>query len=418
MTPADPAPVLRPPVLDTPSPAELIAALDALPGRDALMPVLDALPDARLVGGAVRDILAGRPSADLDLGTPSPPEDTMRRAVAAGLKAVPTGLAHGTVTIVSAGRPVEVTTLRRDVQTDGRHAVVAWTESWTEDAGRRDFTINAMSLGRDGVLHDPFGGVRDLRERRVRFVGEAARRIEEDALRILRFFRFHARFGGSVPDAEAVAAIATGAAGLDRLSAERVQAELFRLLRLPDPAGAVTLMHELGVLDRVLPGVGDPAPLARLVALGAPADPVLRLAALAGTESAAAARRLKLSNADAVRLAGLAEPGTLRPDAGDAELRRSLAGREPALLIDRTWLAQAGDRNGPADWAALRRQLADTPRPVFSVSGRDAVAAGIRAGPEVGRALAAVHDWWLSEGCRPDREDCVRKLEAFAAAMG
>ena len=259
-----------------------MSALRALLDDPDLAPVLAALPQARLVGGAVRDALAGLPVADIDIATPEPPETSMARLAEAGLRVVPTGLAHGTVTAVSNHRPFEITTLRRDVATDGRHAQVVWTDDWRADAARRDFTINALSLDRDGGLHDFFGGQADLAAGRVRFVGEAGQRIAEDYLRVLRFFRFYARYGHGAPDGAAVGAIAASVDGLAMLSAERVWSEIKRILAAPDPVPSLGLMEQLGVLAAVLPEGGDLARLAALVARGAPADPLLRMAASAG----------------------------------------------------------------------------------------------------------------------------------------
>jgi poly(A) polymerase len=376
----------------------------------ALRAVLAALPGARLVGGCVRDALAGRPVADLDLATPEPPEVVARRLAEAGLRAVPTGLEHGTVTAVSGGRGFEVTTLRRDVETDGRHAQVAWTDDWREDAARRDFTINAMSLRpadaeRAEVL-DYFGGVEDLRAGRVRFVGEAGRRVAEDYLRVLRFFRFQARYGRGEPDAEAVAAVRAGASGIGRLSPERVWSELKRVLATPDPAASVALMAELGVLERVLPEGAAPRRLAALVAGGAPADPVLRLAALLDGDPAALAERLRLSGEEGERLAALRRGPVPTPDLDDDALRRLLADEPAEMLIDRAWLAGA---DAPA-WHGLRARLAATVRPSFPLAGRDALALGAKPGPAIGRALAAVRAWWMAGGCRADRAACLDEL--------
>jgi poly(A) polymerase/tRNA nucleotidyltransferase (CCA-adding enzyme) len=369
-----------------------------------LAPVLAALPQARLVGGVVRDALAGRPVEDVDLATPDPPAETLRKLRAAGLRVVPTGLAHGTVTVVSNHRPFEVTTLRRDVSTDGRHAEVAWTEDWRQDAARRDFTINAMSLDRDGVLHDFFGGKADLHAGRVRFVGDAATRIAEDYLRVLRFFRFFARYGQGEPDAAAVAAIATAIPGLAILSAERVWSELKRILAAPDPKGAVALMDRLGVLAAVLPEGADPAGLAALVARGAPPDPLLRLAALLTGDPAPVARRLKFSTAEEVRLAALrAAPAP----AGDAAaLRRALAEDEPEIVAGRIWLADRAAEARDRMLAAVTGMA----RPVFPLEGRDALALGARPGPAVGTALRAVRAWWLEGGCVADAAACRARL--------
>jgi poly(A) polymerase/tRNA nucleotidyltransferase (CCA-adding enzyme) len=371
-----------------------------------LAPVLAALPQARLVGGVVRDALAGRPVADVDLATPDPPAETLRKLQAAGLRVVPTGLAHGTVTAVSNHRPFEVTTLRRDVRTDGRHAEVAWTEDWRQDAARRDFTINAMSLDRDGVLHDYFNGAADLREGRVRFVGDAATRIAEDYLRVLRFFRFFARYASGAPDAAAIAAIAGAIPGLAILSAERVWSELKRILAAPDPVAAVALMDQLGVLSSVLPEGADPAALAALVARGAPADPLLRLAALLTGDPAAVAHRLKLSTAETVRLAALrAAPA---PAPGPPALRRALAEDEPDIVMGRLWLAGMP----AADRAGALSAMAEMARPVFPLEGRDALALGARPGASVGTALRQVRAWWMEGGCVADASACRARLAA------
>ena len=313
--------------------------------RDDIRAVLDALPGARLVGGCVRDALAGRPVADVDLATPDPPEEVARRLQGAGLRAVPTGLQHGTITAVSGHRGFEVTTLRRDVDTDGRHARVAWTEDWREDAARRDFTMNAMSMLPDGTVHDYFGGLDDLRAGRVRFVGEAAARIAEDYLRVLRFFRFHARYDRGVPDPSALAALRAGVPGLARLSPERVWSELKRILATPDPCGSIVLMGELGVLPALLPGA-VPDGLLRLVASGAPADPLLRFAALCLGMAEAMAERLRMSAAERDRLLALSGPAP-HPSMDDDALRRGKPtvrvayDEATALLVGDTLQAQA-----------------------------------------------------------------------------
>jgi poly(A) polymerase/tRNA nucleotidyltransferase (CCA-adding enzyme) len=288
------------------------------------------------------------------------------------------------------------------VATDGRHAVVAFTDDWRADAARRDFTINAMSMTRDGAVADYFGGRDDLAAGIVRFVGDPATRIAEDALRILRFFRFQARYGRGAPDAAALAAIAGGLAGLAILSAERVWSELSRILAAPDPAGAVALMARLGVLGAVLPDGADAAALARLVAGGAPADPVLRLAALSTGDVEAVAARLRLSGAERDRLAALrgAPPSA---DADDAALRRALADTPADVLIGRAWLAGPG-------WAALRDRLAALPRPVFPLEGRDVLALGVSEGPRVGALLRTVRQWWLDGGCVADAAACRAEL--------
>ncbi len=388
--------------------------LDPPPFADdrALAAVWNAVPQARIVGGAVRDAVAGLPVADIDLASPLPPDMAASALTAAGLRVVPTGLAHGTVTAVSDGRGFEVTTLRRDVQTDGRHAIVAFTNDWQQDALRRDFTINAMSMTRDGQVFDYFGGLADLRDGRVRFVGDPAARIEEDYLRILRFFRFYARYGRTPPDGATLAALQAGIAGLHHLSIERVWAELIRILRAPDPVQAVALMAQLGILAAALPELGAPERLEALRDSGAPADPILRLAAMLTGDAAAFAERLKLSNEDRDRLIRLRTVPTPVPADDDATLRRLLADFPRADLIGRTWLT------GGTQGDVLRQRLAGMPQPAFPLEGRDVLALGIPPGPRVGLLLHAVRAWWLSTGCIADRAACEAELARRACAAG
>ena len=372
----------------------------------ALASVLAAVPDARVVGGAVRDALTGRPVADIDLATPGEPESVIAALGRAGIRAVPTGLDHGTVTAVVEGRGFEITTLRRDVETDGRHAVVAFTADWRADAARRDFTINAMSMAQNASVFDYFGGIADLKAGRVRFVGDPATRIAEDYLRILRFFRFAARYGDSPPDPTTRAALAEAAPHLGRLSPERIWSELVRILEAPQPARVVELMAELGVLERVIPEGFALAPVKRLLACSSPADPLLRLAALLAGDPEAFADRLRLSGAERERLAALKRPPVPAPSDDDAALRRMLAEEPAALLIDRTWLAGTDD---PA-WAALRARIAAMPRPVFPLEGRDVLALGLPPGPRVGALLRDVRAWWLHGGCVADASACRAEL--------
>ena len=410
----------------------------------AVAAVLSALPGARAVGGCVRDALAGRASADIDVAAPFPPEDIAERLRAAGLKVFETGLAHGTVTAVKDRLPVEVTALRRDVLTDGRHAVVAWTTDWEEDAARRDFTINAMSMAPDGTVFDYFGGRADLAAGLVRFVGDADTRLAEDYLRALRFFRFQARYGRGAPDAAAVAAIRRAVPGLPRLSAERVWMELKRILAVPDPLAALALMAETGVLGAVLPEAASPGLLAGLVASGAPAEPVLRLAGLLAQADQAAmqtavgslARRLRLSGDETALLNALAGgfegPGPnvfrLAPALDAADLRRMLAQADRhwrgvdarALLLARSWLAEALPRaawsapdawtDDRAAWAGLRARIAAEAVPAFPLAGRDALALGLPPGPGIGALLDALRDWWIARGCADDRDASLAEL--------
>ena len=367
-----------------------------VPGMEAIWAVL---PEARVVGGAVRDMLAGCAVADVDFASPLSPDEVMARAKKVGLKAIPTGLAHGTVTLVVAGRGFEVTTLRRDVETDGRHARVVFTNDWQEDAARRDFTFNAMSCTQDGEVFDYFGGRDDLSAGIVRFVGVPDERITEDYLRILRFFRFFARYGRSTPERGVLSALSAGKHGLLALSPERIWDEIKKILSSPAPLKAVELMHETGVLELVLPGA-QPARLAALLAKNAPVDPLLRMAALTDEDLAG---RLRLSGAEAQALAAWRVPMALTPSDDDAVLRRALAETSCDVLVARSWLQEDDDEA----WSGLRARLASLPCPVFPVQGRDLIALGLEPGPRLGQRLAAIRRWWMEGGCVADRTACL-----------
>ena len=416
-------------------PADRIALPDVL-RHGAAAAVLAALPGARAVGGAVRDTLAGLPVQDVDVAAPLPPEAISARLRAAGLKVFDTGLSHGTVTAVLDHQPVEVTALRRDVVTDGRHAEVAWTTDWREDAERRDFTINALSLAPDGSLFDYFGGREDLRRGIVRFVGDPATRLREDYLRILRFFRFHTRYGRGMPDAAAVAAIRDAVPGLARLSVERVWSELKRILGARDASPACTLMEQTGVLPAILPGAA--AAGLRALPPEAPADPILRLAALHlpdGREALKALpRALKFSTEEARALDATA--GAHLPEDGQAILgvklwmtdraiaqslyrlaRRFGAEEARAALLRRCWLAQAlAPEDDPRPREFVRHRIAQAPVPCFPLLGRDAVESGVAPGPQIGRLLADVESWWDSQGFAPDRDACLAELRRRIAS--
>jgi poly(A) polymerase len=371
--------------------------------RDAaLSRVLAALPEARIVGGAVRDTLAGMAVADVDLATPQQPPAVRQALQDAGIRVITTGIAHGTVTAVIDGRRIEITTLRRDVKADGRHATVAFTDDWRVDAARRDFTINAMSMTANGAVFDYFGGVRDLSAGVVRFVGDPAQRIAEDYLRILRYFRFFARYGAVPPEPPVQTAILNAVPGMARLSAERVWSEILRILSAPDPTAAVALMAELGVLQAVMPEGTDPRQLVRLRDAGAPVDALLRVAALVPGDLTHLADRLRLSWAERQRLRALGSAPSLRPDATDDDLRRALADIDRTILISRTWLDGARD---PA-WAQLRQRLTDMPRPRFPLKGKDILALGLTPDASVGALLRAARAWWLAGGCRADARAC------------
>ena len=358
--------------------------------------------ETRFVGGCVRDTLLGIEVSDVDLATRLPPLEVVRRLERAKIKAVPTGLAHGTITAVAGGVPVEVTTLRRDVSTDGRRATVAFTEDWREDAARRDFTINALSADpASGEVFDYFAGIADLEARRVRFIGEPLQRIAEDHLRILRFFRFHARFGRGAPDSAALEACAARANDLMALSRERIADELLKLLGLADPAPTARLMIARGILKPVLPEIESADRLAALVeaeqSAGIAPEAVRRLAALlpADPETAAAvAARLRLSKRRARRLVSAAQPAL------DA----------PELLAYRIGTAEAIDRfllAGPPlpDLQALEHWK----RPRLAVGGGDLIAMGLEAGPAVAATLQAVERDWAAGGFSDDKSE-VRAL--------
>ncbi len=385
--------------------------LKHLPDRTGLDRLWSVLPDARLVGGSVRDLLAGVAVHDLDLATPEPPEEVQRLLEEAGIRVIPTGLAHGTVTAVVNTVPYEITTLRRDEKTDGRHALVAWTQDWAEDAARRDFTINAMSLDRHDRLYDYFGGQQDLQNHRVRFVGEASRRIAEDALRALRFFRFDARYGTGSPDREACQAVSEQLGLIGRLSAERIASELMRILSGPRLPETLAAMMAVGLLPLILPEP-DLTSLNRLLDCDAPVSPVLRLFALCRERSQKLAVRLKLSNADAARIGTWASDWpALHPAMADDDLRRLRVLQDLERLLERSWLRQAYFVGAPdIAWDRFRSRLQAIPQPEFPLSGKDAIAEGVSPGPGMGQWLKTGRDWWMAQGCLPDRSACLAYL--------
>ncbi|GBR01287.1 polynucleotide adenylyltransferase [Gluconobacter cerinus NRIC 0229] len=386
----------------------LLARLDDRGGLDVLWRLL---PEARLVGGSVRDLLRGISVHDLDVATPEPPDIVQDILKADGVRVIPTGLSHGTVTAVIRGVPYEITTLRRDEQTDGRHAVVAWTESWEEDAARRDFTINAMSLDRHDRLHDYFQGSQDLEAHHVRFVGNAGRRIEEDALRALRFFRFDARYGRGTPDHEACTAIAERLDLIDGLSAERIASELLRILTGPRIQETLQAMQDVGLLARIVPAP-NLVLLRRLLMCEAPEDPVLRLSALGHGQGELLAERLRLSNADRDRLRLFdSDRPDLAPAMSADDIRRARVEQNLSVLLDRSWLLQAALIGVPSiEWNRLRDRLTQEPQPVFPLGGKEARDAGIMPGPGMGQWLAKGRLWWMNHGCLPGRDACMAYL--------
>jgi poly(A) polymerase len=395
-------------------PVRRIPPPDWLRRRD-LAALLDALGTARFVGGVVRDTLLGLPPGDLDLATPLEPTAVMDRLAAAGIRTVPTGLSHGTITAVLAGGvPVEVTTLRRDVETDGRRAVVAFTDDWAEDAARRDFTLNALYLDRDGNIWDPANGLEDCLAGRIRFVGEPRQRIDEDVLRVLRFYRFQARYGRTPADPAARDACRHGADRIASLAGERLQTETRKLLAAGDPVPTVRLMIEDGVLAAYLPGPFHPDRLARLIALEPEADPVRRLAALIeeGT-GPAAAERLRLSAADRDRLTALTGANPIDLSADDRAQRVALHRLGPAPFSDFALLAAAA-QDRPDRTAPLLAVADAWPSPSLPIAGRDVRALGVPAGPEVGRLLGEIEAWWIAGDFQADRAACLERLKAIA----
>ena len=384
--------------------------------------------NARFVGGAVRDALLDRPApSDLDIATRLPPDEVIRRLTPQGFRLVPTGLSHGTVTAVGRHRHYEITTLRVDVETDGRHATVAFTDDWKADAARRDFTINALLCTLDGRIYDYFGGLTDLRAGRVRFIGDARARIREDALRILRFFRFHAWYGRGAPDAAGLAAAAELADMLAILSIERVRDELLKLLAAPDPQAALAAMAETSVLARVLPHA-DPKRLdglARLVArepafialLDAAEErfwrPLRRLCVLvplAGRDWVRAGRRLKLARRQIAALSLLATPLAAH---GEADLRRAIYRRGFPATVNRAAIAAVSLTDDEAAALAARLgRLAQWSVPRFPVSGRDLMALGVPPGPSLGRLLETLEERWLKSDFRLDRTELLAEAAA------
>jgi poly(A) polymerase len=381
--------------------------------------------EARAVGGAVRNALMGTPVKDVDIATTALPADVVRLAKKAGLHPVPTGIEHGTVTVVADHVPFEVTTLRKDIETFGRHARVTFTTDWTEDAKRRDFTMNALYCAPDGAVHDPLGGYPDLAARRVRFIGDARERIREDYLRILRFFRFLAEYGrGAEPDPDGLDASIAEKEGLAGLSGERIRAELLRLLGAPR---AVPVAHAMSEAQLAAPMLGvsvDAERLGRLAAieeaLGRSPDPVLRLAAFAVGNADDAVRlqeRLRLSTAEALRVAraGLNEPA-FDPKAPEAAAKAFIFHNGKEAFLDGALLAWAASGDG-ADSEPRARRVRLTDRwqaPEPPVRGADVLALGVAAGPQVGRVIAELERWWIAADFPTDRRLIAGMLAELA----
>lgn len=383
--------------------------------------VMAALVEARFVGGAVRNALLGVPVVDVDIAVPMPPQEALARLRGKGIKVIETGLQHGTVTAVAGSHAFEVTSLRRDVETDGRHAKVAFTDDWAEDAMRRDFTINAMYASASGEIFDYATGVEDLIAGRVRFMGDAAARIAEDYLRVLRLFRFHAWYGKGEVDADGLRAAAAARDKLKTLSAERIARELLRLLEAGNPAPVLRVMAATGILSELLPGALQLKRLERLAEIEADnlfaRDGVLRLAALLpdGEDAAhACADALKLSNAERTRLEQALGGGPLLATLSAKDTRLLLYRIGVARFRDKVMLAWAGTHGNPESlrWRMMLRMAETWERPRFALTGLDVMQAGVKEGPDVGRVLAQIEDWWAGGDFTASEADLRAKLKS------
>jgi poly(A) polymerase len=393
---------------------ELLAALD----RDG--------EEARVVGGAIRNTLIGEAAGDIDIATTALPNEVINRVQAAGFKAVPTGIEHGTITAIAQGRPFEITTLREDVETFGRRARVVFGRDWRRDAERRDFTMNALFVSRDGTIYDYVEGLTDIAARRVRFIGDPSARIAEDYLRILRFFRFHASFGEGAPDPQGVAACIAGRAGLEQLSRERIRMELLKLVAGRRAPAALAVMTDCGLLDLVLAGVPFIASFAKMAELearlGLSPDPVRRIGALAVCVIEDAERlreRLRMSNAEYERLWSMAQGWRdIGPDWDEQRAQVLLYRLGPDRFVDRVLLAWARSSQGPGDpsWAALASLPARWNAPRFPLKAADFIKRGLPCGPPLGAALAAAEEAWTAAGF-PLEPDALAVI-ADAASRG
>ena len=402
---------------------------------EGVQKVLDLLNadkgEARIVGGAVRNALMDIPVGDIDIATTLRPEEVVELAEKAGLKAVPTGLEHGTVTLVHEGRPFEVTTLRNDVKTDGRRAEVAFGTDWAEDAARRDLTINALYLDRHGRVIDLVDGLPDVAARTIRFIGDANLRISEDYLRILRFFRFFAWYGGGRPDAAGIKASARLKGGLEKLSAERVWSEMKKLLGAEDPGRALLWMRQAGVLTAVLPetekwGIDAIGPLIDAEkTFGWKPDPLLRLTAIVPPTServGALSSRLKLSRAEAARLKAWCDTPPIAHDVADMAFDRMLYANDLQAVQDHLRLAFAAarararsDTGALAEAAGYSRLIARADawrRPDFPVSGKDLRGLGVPEGRELGAVLKRLEEIWIDSNFMKDRDDLLSEAAA------
>lgn len=366
--------------------------------------------EARVAGGAVRNALLGVAVADIDVATTLPPQAVVRLAGDAGFAVHPTGIEHGTVTVVVHHMPFEVTTLRRDVTTDGRRATVAFTTDWAEDAARRDFTMNAMYCDASGKVYDFADGYADILARKVRFVGTASRRIREDYLRILRFFRFHAHFGKGAADPEGLKACIRLRNGINALSAERITQELFKIVAAPTPFAVLKTMQDGKILQPCLPHAGTRVPDWRVLRR-LPADGLLRLFVLNG-QSADCGPRLRLSNSQQTRLRQLEEAPHITPDFLPHERRRLLYALGPSCYADAVALSWARGKAAPdhPEWTALRDVPLHWTAPKFPVTGRDLQAAGLAPGPAMGETLRRLEDWWIASDFKPSRDELLARI--------
>ena len=379
------------------------------PRLQEVLRVLNASGETRVAGGAIRNALLGVVVADVDLATVLLPEQVIDVAKTAGFGAHPTGLQHGTVTLTCRKAAFEVTTLRRDIETDGRHAVVSFTSDWKEDAARRDFTINAMYCDAAGKIYDYTKGYQDIQKRKVKFVGVAAERIEEDYLRILRFFRFHAWYGKNAPDKLGLEACVELKKGLKKLSVERIRQELLKLLVAPQAIKTLQLMAETGVLRTILPHTEKWNVLERL-----PADALLQLFVLARAPKKLK-DQLRLSNEDAARVSAMAAAPELTPALSDMERRRILyqlgaSGWSDAVLLS---FAHSKAKANDAKWSALL-ELANTwVPPRLPVKGTDLIGVGLHPGPKMGQILSALEDWWVANDFTPTRHDLMARVGRY-----
>jgi poly(A) polymerase len=399
--------------------ADQVAFLKDKPLVDVLAALNGGGEEARVVGGAVRNLLLSLPLTEIDLATTAQPKTVIDRVTAAGMKAVPTGIEHGTITVVADGKPFEVTTLREDVETDGRHAVVRFGRDWKKDAERRDFTINAMSLSGDGTVHDYCGGLADIEKRIVRFIGKADQRIAEDYLRVLRFFRFFAAYGGGEPDREGYLACARARDKLGQLSRERVRAEILKLLAAKRAPEAMTAMADTGIYDRVFANAPELPALIKLALIEqsneiAP-DAVRRLAAVAvrlDDDADTLRERLRLSNDEYKRLSSIGNRWwRLTPASGETYAKETLYRIGAEEYFDRALIsfARSGASLADEDWSKLLWLPQRWLPPRFPISANDFMKRGIEKGPKLGKALAAAEAAWIAAGF-PQDEAVLRKI--------